>query len=684
MKSLLKNYFGYDKFRPMQEEIIRNILQKKDVLVIMSTGGGKSICYQLPALKFEGITLVISPLIALMKDQVDELKLKGIKAEFINSSLSYEEIINIQNKIWKNEVKILYIAPERLSLNSFKEFLKTIEISLIAVDEAHCISEWGHEFRPDYRNLKSLREIFSNVPIIALTATATKKVREDILKQLSLRNPQIFVSSFNRKNLNLIVMKKKNILNKILELLVKHKEDPVIIYCFSRKDSEKIAQNLTNNGFNALPYHAGLDNQIRKRNQELFINNEIKIIVATIAFGMGINKPDIRMIVHCTFPKSVEGYYQEIGRAGRDGILSDCILFYSYGDKRKHEFFINQIKDENVQRIAREKLSQIINYSEINRCRRKYLLEYFGEDFLENNCNGCDLCLKLPEIKGELISKELAIEKIKEDLDYDKCLFEKLRVLRKQIANQKGVSAFIIFSDKSLKEMAYSFPEDDEKFLRINGVGQQKLKDFGELFLEAIKDYVEENNIAPVKIFEKNHRDKARNSLKNYRKTKEMISEKIPIRKIAKMQELKERTIIDHIEKIIDSGKKIDINYLIPQKEKFEIIKSAFEKIGIERLAPIYNCFNGEYSYEEIRLVRVIVKSGMVDNNEKLNIKTDYHKRSEQIKEDFQNAYEPWEEEEGNKLKNLYLENTSIDEIAQILKRQPSAVRSRLKKFGFL
>lgn len=411
MKALLKNYFGYDKFRPMQEEIIKNILQKKDVLVVMSTGGGKSICYQLPALKFEGVTLVISPLIALMKDQVDELKLRGIKAEFINSSLPYEEIINIQNKIWKNEIKILYVAPERLALNSFKEFLKTIEISLIAVDEAHCISEWGHEFRPDYRNLKSLREIFPNVPIIALTATATKKVREDILKQLFLRNPQIFVSSFNRKNLNLMVMEKKNAFNKLLELLGKHRNNSVIIYCFSRKDSEKIAQNLTDNGFNALPYHAGLDNQIRKNNQELFINNEIKIIVATIAFGMGINKSDIRMIVHYTFPKSVEGYYQEIGRAGRDGLSSDCVLFYSYSDKRKHEFFINQIKDKNVQKIAKEKLSQIINYSEMDKCRRKYLLEYFGENFSEDNCNNCDVCLKPSKTKEELTNEKFTLIK---------------------------------------------------------------------------------------------------------------------------------------------------------------------------------------------------------------------------------------------------------------------------------
>ena len=572
MKILLKNYFGYDEFRPMQEEIIKNLLQKKDILVVMSTGAGKSICYQLPALKFDGITVVISPLIALMKNQVDELKLKGINAEFINSSLSYEEIINIQNKIQKNEIKILYVAPERLALNSFKEFLKTIKISLIAVDEAHCISEWGHEFRPDYRNLKSLREIFPDVPIIALTATATKKVREDILKQLSLQNPKIFISTFDRKNLNLIVVEKKNAFNKLLELLKKHKDGSVIIYCFSRKDSEKIAKNLTGNGFNALPYHAGLDNKIRKHNQELFINNEIKIIVATIAFGMGINKPDIRVIIHYTFPKSIEGYYQEIGRAGRDGSPSDCVLFYSYGDKRKHEFFINQVKDKNVQKIAREKLSQIINYSEINNCRRKYLLEYFGENFSENNCKCCDVCSGSLELSEKPLKNKLKLEETK--MNYNKPLFEKLRNLRKQIANQRNVPAFVIFSDRSLKDMAYYFPDDDEKFLRINGVGQQKLKDFGKFFLELIKGHIQENNIISGKISE--------------------------------------------------------------------------------------NKETGD------------------------NLKTDYHKRLEKIKERFSNAYESWKQDEDDTLRNLHSEDKSLNEIAKILGRQPSAIKSRLKKSGFL
>ena len=580
METLLKRYFGYDKFRPLQLEIIEHILKKRDTLVLMPTGGGKSICYQIPALKFDGLTLVISPLISLMKDQVDGLKTNGINAEYINSSLSFKEIINIKDKVQRKEIKILYLAPERLALENFKEFLKTLQISLIAIDEAHCISEWGHDFRPEYRNLKFLKKIFPEIPIIALTATATKRVREDILKQLSLTNPRVFISSFNRKNLNLIIMEKKNAFNKILNLLKKYKDESAIIYCFSRKDTEKIAQQLNESGFKALPYHAGLSNDIRKQNQEVFIKDKVNVIVATIAFGMGINKLDVRLIIHCTFPKSIEGYYQEIGRAGRDGLQSDCVLFYSKGDKRKHEFFIDQIQDEVIRNNALDKLNKMMIYCEDESCRRKNMLRYFGEIFLEHNCNGCDICLKISELEeikepGKDVNKILSLFpsglENKFSLEKSKELFEKLRILRRDIANQKNVPPFIIFNDVSLHEMSHYFPKNNGEFLRINGVGQQKLKDFGNLFLEAINNYAKENNIIPEK--------------------------------------------------------------------------------------------------------RVIIKN---------DLETDYHKRLERIKEEFSNAYEPWKEEEDNKLRDLYSQNSSICEISEILKRQPNAIKSRLKKFGLL
>ena len=568
MESLLKKHFGYDKFRPMQREIIENVLQKRDSLVLMSTGGGKSLCYQIPAIKFEGLTIVISPLISLMKDQVDNLKTNGINAEYINSALSLDEIEDIKKRIQRKEVKILYVAPERLAIEDFNIFLTMLQISLIAIDEAHCISEWGHDFRKDYRNLKFLKKLFPNIPIIALTATATLRVRKDILKQLSLRNPKVFISSFNRKNLNLIVMKKEDVFNKILSLIKEHKNEPIIIYCFSRKDTERIAQQLNENGFKSIPYHAGLSNEIRKQNQELFIKDKVNIIVATIAFGMGIDKPDVRLIIHHTFSKSIEGYYQEIGRAGRDGLPSDCVLFYSKEDKRKHEFFIDQIQEEIVRKSAMDKLDKMMVYCENTSCRRKDILGYFGESFSEQNCQGCDICLNFSEIKRTITDKNLIFEKIKKVKSYDKILFERLRTLRRKIADERNFPPFIIFGDISLREMSTYFPKNDKEFLDINGVGQQKLKDFGNLFLEVINNYVKENKI---------------------------------------------------------------------------VIKS---------------------------------EKNIIENN----IETDYHKRVEQIKEKSPNAYEPWKIEEDNELRKLYLVNTSIDKIAQILKRQPNAIRSRLKK----
>ena len=363
MRALLKQYFGYDGFKPLQEEIIGEILQQKDCFVLMATGGGKSLCYQLPALKFGGLTLVISPLISLMKDQVDALKACGIKAEFINSSLTPKRISEIYSQLKNNEVKILYVAPERFGSEGFSSFLKSLTISLIAVDEAHCISEWGHDFRPDYRNLSLLKERFPTVPLIALTATATRKVREDIISQLQLEKAHFFISSFNRENLRISVIEKKQAFPKLVKLLQKYKNESVIIYCFSRNDTETIASGLRDNNFNARAYHAGMGAKQRSSVQELFIKDEVNIIVATIAFGMGIDKPDVRLVVHYTYPKTLENYYQEIGRAGRDGLKSECVMFYTYADTRKHEFFIDQIEDVYLRRLSQDKLNAVINFA---------------------------------------------------------------------------------------------------------------------------------------------------------------------------------------------------------------------------------------------------------------------------------------------------------------------------------
>lgn len=715
MLELLKKYFGYDQFRPMQKEIIGHVLAGGDSLVLMPTGGGKSLCYQLPALKFEELTLVISPLIALMKDQVDVLKANGVPAEFINSTLTQPEVEQIQMRLSKGEIKILYIAPERLTATGFRKFLSTLKVSLIAVDEAHCISEWGHDFRPDYRNLRSLRDNFPKTPIIALTATATSKVREDIIKQLELNGAQTFISSFNRSNLTYIVQPKKNSLDELLLLLNKHKGEPAIIYCFSRKGTEELASVLRSEKFNAHPYHAGLDNAKRKMTQEKFIRDEIQIIVATIAFGMGIDKPDVRLIVHFDLPKSIEGYYQETGRAGRDGLPSKCILFYSYGDKIKHDYFINQIEYPSEKEKAMFKLSQMVDFCEAQACRRAFLLEYFGEKQSEQSCDGCDNCLAparqfdateiariilsgvirtgerfganyvidvlrgsgsnkiverghdklsifgvaaehsaeaLKQIFRSLITNNLMEKSGREypvlrvteigrcflrsndsillpqpkimeetrtvlnhhsqannDLEFDKELFEKLRILRKKSAYEQNVPPFVIFGDKSLQEMAFYMPQSVESFSNIFGVGAEKLARFGTIFIEAISEYAREHELE----------EKARQPLRHgkirttaqksftYAQTKNLVIQKMSLSEIARHRGYTIGTIIGHLEKLAKNDKELDLEYLKPPPDRFKIIANAFKESGALTLAPVKLLLGDNFDYEELRLVRLFL-----------------------------------------------------------------------------
>ena len=398
MRETLRKYFGYDAFRPNQEEVIGALLSGRDVLALMPTGGGKSICYQVPALMKEGVTVVISPLIALMKDQVEALKENGIAAAYLNSTQTRTEQQEIEQQLRKGEIRLLYLAPEKLfSANEgFIGFLQQLNVSFFAIDEAHCVSQWGHDFRPEYLKIKELRKRFKDVPMIALTATADRKTRADIVRNLALKDPEIIVASFDRPNIQYRIEPRQQGRDKLLEFLRKHKEDSGIIYALSRKSTEELAMMLNNYGFHALPYHAGLPQEVRASNQERFIKDDVKIVVATIAFGMGIDKSNVRYVVHWNLPKNIEGYYQETGRAGRDGLDSIAYLLYSPGDARMLRSFIDDVPDDTFRESLHSKLGHLIQVCESRICRRKLLLAYFDEEHA-GNCGNCDVCLRQEE-----------------------------------------------------------------------------------------------------------------------------------------------------------------------------------------------------------------------------------------------------------------------------------------------
>jgi len=393
-KKTLNNVFGYESFRPLQEEVIEQVLNKKDALVIMPTGGGKSLCYQIPAILFDGLTIVVSPLISLMKDQVEQLHQFDIPALFLNSTLTPEEYAENIARLKEGSVDMLYLAPETLLMSKTRELLAELDVDCFTIDEAHCISEWGHDFRPEYRQLVEVRKDFPNAACLALTATATPRVRKDIKQTLGMKDSETYLASFDRKNLFLKVADKENPTDQVLDFLYTRKKQSGIIYCFSRRQVDELYVELKKEGHSVKPYHAGLSEKVRNRNQEAFIRDDINIIVATIAFGMGINKPDVRFVIHYDMPKNIESYYQQIGRSGRDGLRADCLLLFSYSDKQKIRYFINQKEDEE-KKIAEQHLQSLVKFLETTECRRKLLLDYFGETYERDNCGMCDNCLSV-------------------------------------------------------------------------------------------------------------------------------------------------------------------------------------------------------------------------------------------------------------------------------------------------
>ncbi len=705
---LLKQYFGFTSFRPLQEEIIRDSLAGRDTFALLPTGGGKSLCFQLPALARDGLTVVVSPLIALMKDQVDALQASGIAATFLNSSLNADESRKRLRGLHNGEFRLLYVAPERLMLSGFLSDLQKWNVKLIAIDEAHCISEWGHDFRPEYRQISELRRHFSNVPFMALTATATGRVREDIVNHLKLREPKCYVASFNRPNLTYRVLAKNKPYDQLLAFLRARPKESGIIYCISRKSTESVAANLSEDGVKAKPYHAGLTPKERSSHQELFLRDDVRVVCATIAFGMGINKPNVRFVVHYDLPKNIEGYYQETGRAGRDGLPGECVLLFSAGDMAKQIFFINQMPSRQEQQIASEQLQQMVHYAECASCRRLELLAYFGEEFSADSCGACDNCLspretfdgtmeaqkflsciyrvrqksgfdfginQIAEVltgadtenvrkwqhetvstygKGlehsraewKVIGRELirlglieehaekfnalvltdeglAILKQRKsvaltkpmkapepashhvgEITCDEILFERLRALRKKLADERDVPAYIVFSDVALRQMARNYPQSESDFARISGVGEKKLREFGEVFLNEIalhlatnprQIFAEESFTAPP-ISKTSLNDTTRETLRRFRAGES-------VEQIAAKRQFAVSTIYGHLATAIEAGEKIDVNELLTAEAQ-EQIAAAFKKFGFGNIGGARESLGNKFDYGLFRIYR--------------------------------------------------------------------------------
>ncbi len=749
----LKHYFGYDQFRPGQQQVVEQVLHGQDVFVLMPTGGGKSLCYQLPALLQEGVTVVISPLIALMQDQVMSLQNNGIPATFLNSTLPLAEQRARELALLRGDYKLLYVAPERLAQPEVWPWLQQLAtrqgIPRLVVDEAHCISDWGHDFRPEYRQIDQIRDKLNGIPVTALTATATERVRADIVTQLGLRDPWRYVASFDRPNLYYAVQpKQQGSQQEVVRLIRSVPSGATIVYCQSRAEVERLAQLLSSQGIPALAYHAGLPPEVREANQSHFIRDQVQVMVATIAFGMGINKPDVRLVIHYDLPKTMEGYYQESGRAGRDGLPADCVLFFSLADKSKIEFFIQQKTDPQEQRIARQQLRQMTDYASSHLCRRRMLLSYFSETLAPTNCQNCDNCLhpialedrtveaqkflsciyrsgerfgmnhiiqilrgskneKLLQLNHHKLStygigQDLSqkawqalgrallqqglvaetqdgfpvlslnseswevlrgqltvqvpqlqlepqqvtpIESRQESLDEDdQALFQSLRQLRKQLADERSVPPFVVFSDRSLIEMAQKKPETLQQFSQLNGVGSRKLSQYGDVFLKAIYDHAPlksqpRTNAPPAQVagskkqpdpvptqsllvpaapsagIPSTPKSLTSTSLVDpppdlpslndtHRTTFTLYQQGIPIDQIAYERNLSIKTIHSHLALLLAHGQEIALDQLVPTRRQWQIIRAMFKEQGYDSLSSIREHLGEDYSYEEIRYVR--------------------------------------------------------------------------------
>ncbi|MEM9675180.1 MAG: DNA helicase RecQ [Bacteroidota bacterium] len=706
----LEKYFGYTAFRKNQEQIIKTILAGQDALVLMPTGGGKSLCYQIPALLTEGVTLVVSPLISLMKDQVDALRVNGIAAAYLNSSLSSDEQTHVFRQLRAGELKLLYLAPERLigHENRFIDFLKSINISLLAIDEAHCISQWGHDFRPEYRMLAEVKKALNNIPTVALTATADPITQRDILDKLQLNTPQVFISSFNRENIHYRVAPKRQSYGQLLDFLADRRDQSGIIYVLSRASTEDLAERLTQDGFPAKPYHAKLDSSIKEKHQEEFLRDETQLIVATVAFGMGIDKSNVRFVVHMDLPKNIEGYYQETGRAGRDGLKSEALLFYSYADVIKLQGFVEVEGNDTQSRILREKLQQMAIYGDLRTCRRKFLLNYFGEE-ASDYCGSCDVCLNeyktfdgtvlaqkalsavarlegrfgvgyvidflrgsqsqkiwtqhkglktygagaevskkdwhrymndllqlgylrkstdqfstlqlteksWPVLKGqeqvmlaEVVEPEEVISSTS-DQTIETALLNQLKILRRQLAQEENVPAYVIFSDATLQELATYLPTQSEDLRKISGFGEVKISKYGAAFLDEINQYCIENDVeSRMSTLQRRSRKKRSTEKKTDTKqlTYDYYQKGKTVYQIAKIRNLSSTTIHNHLAYYVQKGS-IPISDLV-DPEIVTKVEDAIYVHGDTALKPLKDSLDDSITYDEIRLVMAHTRIG--------------------------------------------------------------------------
>ena len=725
LEQVLDDTFGFSTFRPLQREIITGLLAGENSFVLMPTGGGKSLCYQLPALLLDGLTIVVSPLIALMKDQVDSLVESGVEATFINSSLESDEIDRRRRGVIDGTTKLLYVAPERLLTPSFLSLLDSVELSLLAIDEAHCISEWGHDFRSEYRRLATIRERYPDVPVVAMTATANERVSSDILAQLQLGDEaRIYIAGFDRPNLQYMVAPRaKRALPQITDMIDAHPEASGIVYCRSRAETERIAGMLTKAGYSSLPYHAGLEREQRARHQEAFERDEIDIICATVAFGMGIDKPDVRFVIHHGIPKNLMAYYQETGRAGRDGLPSDCLLLYARSDRGRIFHFINEMTDPQERRIAMTALDEMVGYAESGECRRRVLLRYFGEEYPEESCGNCDNCLN-PDGVEEVDATEMAqkllstVVRLRENFGMgytidvlrgsqnrkilsnrhtevstygigsghpkaewqwlggaliaegyllqraeafntlavtergwsvlraeesvtlrrhietsraaakpasrkgaldtlpatNQRLFELLRKLRKQIADDRGVPPFVVFGDRTLHGIAASLPSNEEELLDIHGIGQEKARRHGPAFLEEVSRFIEATpEIGPVSIDREamaasTTRSTAEGPSETLMMTDELRRQGLSLIEIAEQRNVRAQTIENHFADLVTHGLIESIEPYVPSEQE-EAIREAFKAVGTERLSPVVNRLGGtdNVPWVAVKMVRALI-----------------------------------------------------------------------------